>query len=115
VALDQIGYPEHMTTRQQAEEQIARALDEIRSAYADAAAAITGIADPQQAFEAADTFAEEIRRLYEQDAAELRNLQVDRIWEAEQMTAVELARRVGVSKQRAHQILNRARTGESSP
>jgi hypothetical protein len=99
-----------------AQEQIAQALEEIRDAYAQAAAAILGIPDPQQAFEAADQLAEELRRLYEQDAAELRNLQVDRIWEQEKMTLADLAERISVnrrrSKQRASQIINRARTGE---
>lgn len=101
-----------MTTRQQAEERITQAVEEIRRIYQETAAIITGITDPQAAFEAANTFAEELRRLYEQDAAELRNQQVDRIWKAEEMTLEVLAKRVSVSKQRASQILRRAKTGE---
>lgn len=99
---------EREAEREQAEEQVARALDEIRRIYAEAAAAITGIADPQAAFECANQFAEELRRLYEQDAAELRNRQVDRIWTVEEMTLEVLAKRISVSKQRASQILRRA-------
>ncbi len=98
-----------MTDRQQAdaEEQVAHALAEIRRIYQQAAMAITGIDDPQAAFECADAFAEELRRLYEQDAAELRNQQVDRIWAEERFVAAALARRINVTKQRASKIVNR--------
>jgi hypothetical protein len=101
-----------MTQRQQVEEQIARALEQIRRIYAEVAQAITGIDDPQAAFECADHLAEELRRLYEADAAELRNLQVDRIWESEKMRVEDLAGRISLSKQRASQILRRAKVGE---
>lgn len=82
----------------------------IESNYTDARAAIEAIAtnDPQLAFE----FASELRDrldLLVGNAAELRALMVERVWESEQLSLAALAKRIGVSKARADQFIQAAK------
>ena len=91
------------------EQAVAQALDTIRRAYEEAATIIEDISDPQEAFDRATELAEGIRKVYEDEAAKLRALQVGRIWEAKEMSLTELANHISVgSRQRAHQLLRAA-------
>jgi hypothetical protein len=96
------------------EEALRTAIAAMRSAYAQAAAAIEAIPEPQQAFEKAGELRSAADGLVG-EAASLRARMVQRIWEAETMSLAALANRIGVSKTRADQFLRTARaTGETS-
>lgn len=98
------------------EQAVAQALDAIRRAYREAAAIIEEISDPQQAFDRADELADGIRKVYDDQAVPLQREQVKRIWEAEEMTLTELAKRTNrASRQRAHQLLRSALEGKETP
>ena len=92
------------------EQAVAQALDAIQRAYEEAATIIEAITDPQEAFDRATELADGIRKVYDEQAAKLRALQVERIWDSEEMILEELAGRIGVtSRQRAYQLLQAAR------
>ncbi len=91
------------------EQVVAQALDTIRRAYEEAATIIEGISDPQEAFNRADELATGIRKVYDEQAMGLQREQVQRIWESEEMTLAELAKRTNrASRQRAFQLLKAA-------
>lgn len=91
------------------EQAVARALDSIRRAYEEAATIIEDITDPQEAFNRADELADGIRKVYDDLATPLQRRQVERIWDSEEMTLGELAKRTNrSSRQRAYQMLQDA-------
>jgi len=102
-----------------AEQAVAQALQTIRRAYEEAAAIIESIDDPQEAFDQADKLADGIRKVYDEQATKLRAQQVGRIWEGEEMSLTELAKRISRSqprsRQRASQLLETALEGKEQP
>lgn len=95
------------------EQVVAEALATIRRAYEEAATIIESIDDPQEAFDRADQFATGIRKVYDDLATPLQREQVRRIWESEEMTLTELAKRTSrASRQRAYQLLKAAERKE---
>jgi hypothetical protein len=92
------------------EEQAFRgALAALVTAVENLIAALDKIPDPQDAFnrltQAADEFTAEARKLTSTFGAK-RAQQVQRIWEAEELTLTELGDRIGgVTKQRARKLL----------
>jgi hypothetical protein len=95
------------------EQVVAQALDVIRRAYEEAATIIEDIDDPQEAFDRADQLANGIRKVYDDLATPLQREQVRRIWESEEMTLTELAKRTSrASRQRAYQLLKAAERKE---
>lgn len=87
------------------------ALRALARARDDAIAAIEASPDPQQAFSDATELAEALRA-GAGEAAELRARAATRIWESEQMSLTVLAKRIGVSKQRAGQMIQSAKSAE---
>lgn len=95
------------------EQVVAKALDTIRAAYEEAATIIERIDNPQEAFDRADELANGIRKVYDDLATPLQREQVRRIWESEEMTLTELAKRTSrASRQRAYQLLKAAERKE---
>ncbi|MFC0533958.1 hypothetical protein [Phytohabitans kaempferiae] len=80
---------------------LARALDQV-------VAAIKAQGDPQRAFEGATRLADAMREAAE-SAADLRAQTAVRIWEEEKISLAGLAERIGVSKARAGQLVQRRR------
>jgi hypothetical protein len=89
-------------------DNLATAAAAIESNYSSARAAIEAIDDPQLAFEFATELRDRLDRLVG-DAAELRALMVERVWESEQLSLAALAKRIGVSKARADQFIQAAK------
>lgn len=83
----------------------------IRAAFRRASELVADEADPHVAFRRATELAEILRSLAD-EAANLRPATVYRIWEAEQLSLAALAKRIGVSKTRADQLLHMARPKE---
>jgi hypothetical protein len=86
----------------------------LRQAYADAAAAIRAAPDPQAGFEDATKLADAMREVAA-DAADLRAAAARRIYEEEQLTLTSLAKRIGVTKQRASQLMQTAKKASDQP
>lgn len=98
--------------------ELREAVEAMQAGYEAARAAIEETFDPQEAFDLATTFREQVDKLVG-DAAELRALMVERVWESEQLSLAALAKRIGVSKSRADQFIQLAKSskgheGESS-
>lgn len=94
----------------------ARALDAIRQAFEEAATIIENTEDPQEAFKQADELANGIRKLHDEQAMNLQRHQVERIWNSEEMSLAELARRTSRStRQRAYQLLQSALERKEQP
>lgn len=86
-----------------------RALETIRRAIEEAATIIEEMSDPQEAFEQADKLADGIRKLHNELAMKAQRRQVKRIWESEEMSLAQLAKRTSRgSRQRAYQLLQAA-------
>lgn len=98
-----------MTEIGDAEAQLKRSLHDVRRAFEEAQSALSRIPDPHRAFEVATELAEHFRELAD-DAADLRALTVNRIWEAEATSLAGLAEKIGVSKARAGQLMKSARS-----
>lgn len=105
---------------------VRQTLDQMRQGlaafYEQIAATIDhlGSTDPQAAFELATQHALALRDLHDQEegrASRLRARQAVRIREKEALSLAALADRIGVSKSRADQLVNLAKTtvGEASP
>lgn len=92
-------------------DQLDSALDTIRSAYARAAAIIKSTADPAAAFRDAGRLADVVREATGA-TGQLRADMAARIWQSEEMSLAGLASRIGVSKARAAQFINAAKTRE---
>jgi len=91
------------------EQAVAQALETIRRACEEAAAIIEEIQDPQEAFDRADELATGIRKVYDDVAMELQRQEYLQLWESEEMTLAELAKRTSRgSRQRAYQMLRSA-------
>jgi 8-oxo-dGTP pyrophosphatase MutT (NUDIX family) len=86
-----------------AEHERDAALEAVRSALG----AIREIGDSQAKIDASGQFARDLRDGSD-EAAEIREKEVLAVWRAESLTLAELARRLGVSKTRAHQIIQAA-------
>ena len=80
------------------------ALDLIRAGLREGTAALAGIADPQQAFDQATSYAATATREVRMTTAKDRADQAVRIRGDEGLSLAQLAKRVGVSKQRAGQL-----------
>lgn len=105
VALYAGRYPVRMS----GEQAVAQALDAIRRAYEEAATIIEQIPNPQEAFDRADELAAGIRRVYDEQAIPLQRQEYRQLWESEEMSLAELARRTNrSSRQRAYQMLQDA-------
>lgn len=81
-----------------------QALDALSRAYEEAAAAIGAVEDPELAFELA-TELTEVLRVATNNAAEFRVETVGRIWSSNELSLAGLAKRIGVSKARAEQLV----------
>lgn len=79
-------------------------LDALVKAYEAAIVDIRATSDPQQALERTTELVETLRQLTIK-SAEVRLENVGRIWEAEKLSLAALARRVGVSKSRADEMI----------
>lgn len=98
------------------EQPAARALDMIRRAIEEAATIIENMPDPQEAFDQADKLADGIRKLHSEQAMKLQRRQVQRIWDSEEMSLTELAKRTNrTSRQRAYQLLQDALERKEQP
>lgn len=86
-----------------AQQAVARFREVIRRAHEEVTAAIEAVEDPQTALTRANDVFREAEGLYE-EASKLRTSTVGRIWEAEELSLTELAKRISVSRQRASQI-----------
>jgi 3-methyladenine DNA glycosylase/8-oxoguanine DNA glycosylase len=97
-------------------DDLAAATRAVESNYTAARAAIEAIAinDPQLAFEFATELRDRLDRLVG-NAAELRALTVERVWESEKLSLAALAKRIGVSKARADQFIQAARATKEHP
>ena len=84
-------------------------LGEMRRAYARAADVVRGMSDPHQAFEAATRLTTALRDMADA-AARLRGEAITAIWTAEELSLAALAKHVGVSKSRANQLIQAAKT-----
>jgi hypothetical protein len=91
-----------------ADREVAAALDALALAYDKAASAIETAPDTHRAFERATQLAETLRDAAE-SAAELRARVAANIWETEALSLAQLAKRIGVSKARAAQLVRTAR------
>lgn len=88
------------------------ALSALRDAYERAARATEKISEPQQAYERAS----ELRDLCDElvgDAATLRARMAYRIYKSEEMSLMDLADRISVSKARADQFVRTAKDAEN--
>jgi hypothetical protein len=83
-------------------------LASLRDAYEQAAAAIHKDSQAQHAFESATALADTLRQLAE-NAASLRARTAARIAAEEKLSLSVLAARIGVSKQRADQLIKSAK------
>jgi hypothetical protein len=88
------------------ESPAAKALENWRRAQEAVVAAIQDTADMQEALEYATAF-EAAARGAALVAAELRDSKINEIWRTEELSIGRLAKRIGVSKSRAFQIVQR--------
>lgn len=100
-----------MPDQDAAAEAVARFAEVVRRAHEEVTAAIAAVEDPQQALAHANDVFREAEALYE-EASKLRTQTVGRIWEAEELTLTELAKRISVSRQRASQIAKAYQEGK---
>jgi hypothetical protein len=101
-----------MDDRQTASEDgFAVALASLRDAYERAAAVIHRDSQAQHAFESATALADMLRQLAE-NAASLRARTAARIAAEEKLSLSVLAARIGVSKQRADQLIKSAKDAD---
>ena len=92
---------------------VTAALDAIARAIADAAAAIEAEADPVVALRLAGKLTETMRQ-HMIATAQIRLHAATRVHDARAMTLTALAGEIGVSKQRAGQIMQAARKSEEA-
>jgi hypothetical protein len=85
---------------------IEKVIEQVRRAYDEAADAIRGMPD-REAYEAATRLTLVLRDLSDA-AARLRGQAVSRIWRSENLSLAALARKIGISKSRADQLLRGA-------
>lgn len=78
------------------------------NAVTSALGAIRGIDGPQAKVDAASQFSRDLREASD-EAAAIRETEVLTLWRTEGLSMSQLARRVGISKTRAHQIVQAAR------
>jgi hypothetical protein len=97
-----------------ADRKVAAALDELARACERAASVIESVPDADRAFEGATRLAETLRDAAD-SAAELRARTAARIWETESISLAQLAKRIGVSKARAAQLVRSARSADEEP
>lgn len=96
----------------EAERAISRALDQVEALYAEVAATIRGVADPDQAFRLATQFADQARAIHNQQETKLRKLRADqalRIQKSKSLSLGGLASRLSISKTRADQLVRDAK------
>jgi ActR/RegA family two-component response regulator len=84
--------------------------DAQRAAFDARADAIRAMEDPVSAFEAAGDLVEQ-QAAFRGLAARVRAEQAQRVFDSGEMSLSELGRRLGMTKQRAAKILQRAREG----
>lgn len=82
-------------------------LADMRHAYARAVALVRAMPEPGKAFDAATRLTAALRELAD-SAAGLRGESITAIWQAEELSLAALAKRVGVSKSRANQLIQAA-------
>jgi len=92
-------------------ELIRAAISDAREAYERARDVLADEADPHHAFELATEFAGALRALAD-DSSDLRATAVGRIWDNEATSLAGLAQKIGVSKARAAQLMQTARSAE---
>lgn len=90
----------------------AQAIDELVRAYKEASALVAKIPEPQRAFALATDLVNRLQAIYG-EAGELRAQMVARIWEIEALSLAGLAKRVGISKTRADQLIRAAKTAKA--
>lgn len=98
-------------SKEDAAEAIAADLATLDRAFSETVVAVQGVNDPNLAFECATELVEALRRMYEV-SGELRAEQAARIFDAEKMSLAGLADRIGVSKARAAQLVNTAKSAK---
>lgn len=104
-----IAYADRMSPDEvEVERGFVPALVALRRAYASAATAIRGAPDPQVGFEDATKLADAMREVAA-NAADLRAAAARRIYEEEQLSLASLAERIGVTRQRAGQLMQTAK------
>jgi hypothetical protein len=94
-----------------AEQAISRALDQVEALYAEVAATIREVADPDRAFRLATDFAARARAIHDEQETKLRKLRADqalRIKESKSLSLGGLATRLSISKTRADQLVRDA-------
>lgn len=85
------------------------AMDGVRAVYQHVSVVLASEPDPHAAFALATQFADFLRVLAD-EAAELRAAAVGRIWDSEATSLSGLAQKIGVSKARAAQLMQTARS-----
>lgn len=99
-----------MTTADRPSAELIRAaIADARDVYDHARDVLADETDPHHAFELATEFAVALRALAD-DGADLRAAAVGRIWENEATSLAKLAQKIGVSKARAAQLVQTARS-----
>ncbi|SRR6266699_229496 len=94
------------SAREQAS-QLDALLAELHRAYSQATELIRSAGNPHDAFDAATRLTTALRDMADA-AARLRGDAITAIWQAEELSLAALAKRVGVSKSRANQLIQAA-------
>ncbi len=90
--------------------QLDNALEAVNAGVAEAAEIVRATTDPRSAFDLATRLASTLRDATS-FAAQIRAEMAARIWQTEELSLAGLAQRLGVSKARAAQLVNAAKTG----
>ena len=82
-------------------------------AYADVVAALRSMSDPERHFARATEVGDALRELVSKSTDE-RARAAERIWEAESLSLTALGERISMSKQRAGQLVEKAKKARGS-
>lgn len=96
------------------EHALAAAMAAVKEDYEEAAMQIRAISDPQRAFERATELVSMLREITGH-AADERAFAAERIKERERLSLAQLGERIGMSKQRAGKLLERAEKARQQP